>query len=69
MKLRYKIKTNLIKEDSSSARINKAKTKTESNAKGLFTLTPNKSLFNGLDVHVINGRNLMKFDIFLHGDE
>ena len=47
MILRYKIKKKLIKEDSSSARINKAKTKTESNAKGLFTLTSNKSLFDG----------------------
>ena len=49
LKLTYKIKVNLIKEDLSRARINKAKTKTEGNAKELFILTPDKSLFNGLE--------------------
>ena len=46
-KLRYEIKINLIKEDLSRSRKNKAKTKTEVNGKGLFILTPDKSLFNG----------------------
>ena len=31
------------------ARKNKAKTKTEGNAKGLYILTPDQSLFNGLE--------------------
>ena len=40
---------NLIKENLSRSRKNKAKTKTEGNAKGLFITTPDKSLFNGLE--------------------
>ena len=40
----YEIKVNLIKEDLSRDLINKAKTKTEGNAKELFILTPEKSL-------------------------
>ena len=49
LKLRYKIKINLIEEDLSRSSKNKAKTKTERNAKGLFILTPDKSLFNALE--------------------
>ena len=49
LKLRYKIKINLIEEDLSRSSKNKAKTKTERNAKGLFILTPDKLLFNGLE--------------------
>ena len=49
LKLRYKIKINLIEEDLSRSSKNKAKTKTERNAKGLFILTPDKSLFNTLE--------------------
>ena len=49
MRLRYEIKINLIKEDLSGSRKNKAKTKTEGNAKRLFILTRDKSLFNGLE--------------------
>ena len=41
---------NLIKENLSRSRKNKAKTKTEGNAKGLFILNPDKSLFNGLEI-------------------
>ena len=44
----YQIKTNLTKENLSRARKNKAKTKTEDNAKGLFILTPDNSLLNRL---------------------
>ena len=50
LKLRYEIKINLIKEDLSRSHKNKAKTKTEGNTKGLFILTPDKSLFNGLEI-------------------
>ena len=50
LRLRYEIKINLIKEDVSRSRKNKAKTKTEGNAKGLFILNPDKSLFNGLEI-------------------
>ena len=49
LKIRYQIKINLIKEDLSRARESKAKPKTGGNAKGLFILTPDKSLFNGLE--------------------
>ena len=49
MKLRYEIKINLIKEDLSRSRKTKTKTKTEGNAKGLFLLNPDESLFNGLE--------------------
>ena len=48
LKLMYQIKTNLTKENLSRARKNKAKTKTEDNAKGLFILTPDNSLLNRL---------------------
>ena len=50
VKLSYHIKINLIKEYLSRSRKNKAKTKTEGNAKGLFILNPHKSLFNGLEI-------------------
>ena len=50
MRLRYEIKINLIKEDLSGSRKNKAKTKTEGNAKRLFILNPDKALFNGLEI-------------------
>ena len=50
MRLRYEIKINLIKEDLSGSRKNKAKTKTEGNAKRLFILNPDKSLFNGIEI-------------------
>ena len=50
VKLSYQIKRNLIKEYLSRSRKNKAKTKTEGNAKGLFILNPDKSLFNGLEI-------------------
>ena len=50
LRLRYEIKINLIKENLSRSRKNKAKTKTEGNAKGLFILNPDKSLFNGLEI-------------------
>ena len=50
LKLRYEIKINLIKEDLSRSHKNKAKTKTEGNTKGLFILTPDKLLFNGLEI-------------------
>ena len=43
------MKINLIQLDLSRARKNNTKTKTEGNAKGLFILTPDKSLFNGLE--------------------
>ena len=36
LRSRYEIKINLIKEDLLRSRKNKAKTKTEGNAKGLF---------------------------------
>ena len=49
LKPTYEIRVNLIRENLSRARKNKAKTKTEGNAKELFILTPEKSLFNGLD--------------------
>ena len=49
LKLTYKIKVNLIKEDLSRARKNNTKTKTECSAKSLFILTSDKSLFNGLE--------------------
>ena len=41
---------NLIKEDLSRSHKNKAKTKTEGNAKRLFILNPDKPLFNGLEI-------------------
>ena len=50
LKLKYKIEANLIKENLSMARRNKAKTKTEDNAKGLFILTSDKSLPTGLEL-------------------
>ena len=50
MKLTCEIKINLIKKDLSRARKNKAKTKTEGNAKRLFILNPDKALFNGLEI-------------------
>ena len=50
LKLRYKIKANLIKENLSMARKIKTKKKTEDNAKGLFILAPDKSLLNGLEL-------------------
>ena len=49
LKLKYEIKINSIKEDLPRSRKNKAKTKAEGNAKGLFILNPEKSLFNGLE--------------------
>ena len=49
LKLTCNIKINLIKKDLSRARKNKVKTKTEGNAKRLFILTRDKSLFNGLE--------------------
>ena len=49
LKLLYEIKVNLIKEDLSRARKNKAKTKAEGNVKGLFIMTPDMPLFNGLE--------------------
>ena len=36
-------------EDLLRARKNKIETKTEGNVKGIFILTPDKSLFNGLE--------------------
>ena len=50
LKLRYEIKINLVEEDLSRSLKNKAKKKTEGNAKGLFILNPDKSLFNGLEI-------------------
>ena len=38
-----------MKEDLSRSRKTKTKTKTEGNAKGLFLLNPDESLFNGLE--------------------
>ena len=49
LKLRYEIKINLIKEDLLRSCKTKTKTKTEGNAKGLFLLNPDESLFNGLE--------------------
>ena len=49
MKLMYEITVNLINEDLSRARKNNTNTKTEGNAKGLFILTPDKTIFNGLE--------------------
>ena len=49
LKLRYEIKINLIKEDLSRSCKTKTKTKTEGNAKRLFLLNPDESLFNGLE--------------------
>ena len=50
MKLAYEIKVNSIKEDWSRACKDNTKTKIEGNAKGLFVLIPDKSLFNGLEL-------------------
>ena len=50
LKLRYEIKINLIKKELLRSRKNKAKIKTEGNAKGLFILNPDKWLFNGLGI-------------------
>ena len=50
LRLRYEIKINLIKKGLSRSHKNKAKAKTEGNAKGLFILSPDKSLFNGLEI-------------------
>ena len=51
LRLRYEIKINLIKKDLSRSHKNKAKIKTEGNAKKwLFILNPDKSLFNGLEI-------------------
>ena len=44
------MKINLIKENLSRSHKNKAKTKTEGNAKGLFILNPDNLLFNGLEI-------------------
>ena len=49
LKLRYEIKINLIKKDLSRPCKTKTKTKTEGNAKRLFLLNPDESLFNGLE--------------------
>ena len=49
LKLRYEIKTNLMKEDLSSSHKTKTKTKTEGNAKELFLLNSDESLFNRLE--------------------
>ena len=48
IEITYEIKVDLTKEDLIRARKYKAETKTESSVKGLFILTPDKSLFNGL---------------------
>ena len=50
LRVRYEIKINLIKEDLPRSHKDRAKTKTEGNAKGSFILNPDKSLFNGLEI-------------------
>ena len=50
LRLMYEIKMILIKENLSRSRKNKGKTKTDSNAKGLFILNPDNLLFNGLEI-------------------
>ena len=43
------IKVNLIEEDLLRPYQNKTETKTEGNVEGLLMLTPEKSLFNGIE--------------------
>ena len=47
-------------EDLSRSRKNKSKIKAEGNAKGLFILNPDKSLFNGLEI--IKSMKIMRAD-------
>ena len=50
LKLICEIKISIIKEDLSRSCKNKAETNAEGNAKGLFILNPDKSLFNGVQI-------------------